>query len=510
MGKFQVDDVPPATTPLATRRLGTLWRDTLAFGGDPDVQVIDHGDTHPLLAAVGIAFAQHRPLILSPDVVWLTICQGVAMHVRLHAEALRPRLVRHRGRKPLVVDCGERLPSSPEAWSDVVAAFRGQLGDEIGNGRAALFECNFSTSTEVERVAGQIVLLDAYSPYFSLWMMCICGIPSITLTGTVDDWQEIRERIEVVAELDLALWCRSLAPIADQFVRAAAGDVDVAFWRRIYNPADAYGGEIITGWITRLYPYVKGSGTMNAPNPMLELPIGEPRQFKPGKSYDGPGLRSDSVPSTRARVRVHISGASEPASAALEAGVVAIAQEPDLSLRPLIAWRLAPGAVEIEDVIDRILAAHRVDAGDGDGGRPWLEGPAEVIALYQRIESATLFESPRAWRIRAPRDHHELELKAGGTVTGLIDLPDGRSIGYRADPRTDATRWCLCDLRDLPLDPSGNRPTVRRGISKSALVDLGPSLAAILDAALDADGTIDERGIIAPAAARRSPRPSPP
>jgi fructose-1,6-bisphosphatase/inositol monophosphatase family enzyme len=72
------------------------------------------------------------------------------------------------------------------------------------------------------------------------------GIPSITLTGTVADWQQIRERVDVIAELDLAAWCRSLAPIADRFVRAAAGDVDVAFWRRIYNPADAYGGEVIS------------------------------------------------------------------------------------------------------------------------------------------------------------------------------------------------------------------------------------------------------------------------
>jgi hypothetical protein len=137
------------------------------------------------------------------------------------------------------------MPTDLAAWTAIVTAFRGRLADEIGGGLAALFECDFSTSTDVERVASQIVLLDAYSPFFSYWLMCICGIPSITLTGTVADWQQIRERIDVIAELDLATWCGSLAPIADQFVRAAAGDVDVGFWRRIYNPADAYGGEVI-------------------------------------------------------------------------------------------------------------------------------------------------------------------------------------------------------------------------------------------------------------------------
>src|SRR6266436_2509116 len=74
--------------------------------------------------------------------------------------------------------------------------------------------------------------------YEKYWMTFTCGIPAITLTGTPADWRRIRERVDVIAELGLERWCRSLVPIADQLVRAAAGDADVAFWRRIYNPID--------------------------------------------------------------------------------------------------------------------------------------------------------------------------------------------------------------------------------------------------------------------------------
>jgi hypothetical protein len=506
MATFQVDDVAPAATGLPTRRLADLWRDTLALGGDPATPVIDHGKTHPLLAAVGIAFAQHRPLILSPDAVWLTIAQGVAQHVRLHARALRPRLVRHAGRKPLVVPWDGDLPTCPAAWTAIVTQFRGRLADEIGDGMAALFQCDFSTSTEVERVASQIVLLDAYSPFFSYWMRCICGIPSITLTGTVADWQSIRERIDVIAELDLATWCRSLAPIADQFVRAAAGDLDLAFWRRIYNPGDAYGGEVITGWITRLYPYIEVDGVVNHPNPMLALPIDEPRGFPSGKHYDGPGLRSSAVPATRSRVRVHVvDGAGAPRGVALEAGVVAVAQEPDLALRPMIAWRLAPAEAEIEDVVDRILADPRTVVVKPAGEHRDLEGPAELIALYQRIDTATLFESPRTWRIRAPGEHLQLRMKAGDPIFCLIDVPDGRSIGYRFPLRSGEIRWYLCTIREPSSGATRSGIAALQPISKSAMIDLGDSLTAILDAALDADGAIDDRGVIAPDAHPRSP-----
>ena len=45
-----------------------------------------------LLAAVFLAYSQHRPLVLTPDAVWLTIAQGVAHHKVVHADRLRPRL----------------------------------------------------------------------------------------------------------------------------------------------------------------------------------------------------------------------------------------------------------------------------------------------------------------------------------------------------------------------------------------------------------------------------------
>ena len=44
---------------------------------------------HALLAAVYTAFSDHRPLVLGPDAVWITILQGVAHHMAIHADRLR-------------------------------------------------------------------------------------------------------------------------------------------------------------------------------------------------------------------------------------------------------------------------------------------------------------------------------------------------------------------------------------------------------------------------------------
>jgi hypothetical protein len=163
---------------------------------------------HPLLGAVGRAFAEHRPLVLSPDAVWLTIASGVAQHIRLHAEELRPRLVSHPDQKRLTVTIDGPVPADAASWADLVAEFSKLLAAEIRD--AEVFECDFSTSTEVEQTAGRIVLMDAYSPYFSYWLTAVCGIPEITLTGTAGDWRKIRDRIDVIAGLGLKTWCRSL------------------------------------------------------------------------------------------------------------------------------------------------------------------------------------------------------------------------------------------------------------------------------------------------------------
>ena len=89
MVTFAVDDVVPAPEALPTRPLGDTRAGALAVGGDPALPVLEPDGVHPLLSAVARAFGEHRPLVLSPDVVWLTIAQGVAQHVRLNAESLR-------------------------------------------------------------------------------------------------------------------------------------------------------------------------------------------------------------------------------------------------------------------------------------------------------------------------------------------------------------------------------------------------------------------------------------
>jgi Domain of unknown function (DUF4419) len=93
--RFRVADVERAEVPLETRgaaeALEQLSRTRLVVCPVAGSKVVAAADFHPLISAAAIAFKQHYPLVLSPDVIWITILQGVAQHISNHSNALRSR-----------------------------------------------------------------------------------------------------------------------------------------------------------------------------------------------------------------------------------------------------------------------------------------------------------------------------------------------------------------------------------------------------------------------------------
>jgi hypothetical protein len=212
---------------------------------------------HPFLAAVHIAFAQHYPLVLSPDAVWLCLIQGLALHVNANAEQLRHHFVQHEGRKKITIRRDDFIKGSPDnPWTEVFDTFSTAIKNYIGD-KYELIVSDFSTTGVVERAVSEIVLMESVQQYFEYSVGSFCGIPEITLEGTVEDWKAIRQRVEKFTEFHLEWWTKPLIPILDQFVAAASGDVDRDFWQSFYKKGGGSGGPYTTGWINVLFPYIE-------------------------------------------------------------------------------------------------------------------------------------------------------------------------------------------------------------------------------------------------------------
>jgi hypothetical protein len=218
-----------------------------------------------------------------------------------------------------------------------VSDFGTALSGELGKGIPRLMTSEFSTTTNATRTASQVVMMNAFQAYFEYEMRCVCGIPRVTLAGTVSDWREIRRRIAALSEHGLEWWAEKLGPIADQWVRAADGAQDGDFWRRMYSyrnkvscvPSDDT-GEWMEGWLGFLFPYLEN---------WREGTVRNPFQAR---------LRPSMLPGDM--TAVHVVQRSDPSGPATDltfvGGFLGVSQGDDLALSPVAGWALRTGKPE--------------------------------------------------------------------------------------------------------------------------------------------------------------------
>lgn len=101
---------------------------------------------HTVFEGMYNAYADHRPFTLSPDMIWLLICQGFANHVNNNAEKLRNQFVHFSGKNTLVVrDDRLRLDNPNSPWEEVFPKFSKQIAANTGNELTQTLTSNFST-----------------------------------------------------------------------------------------------------------------------------------------------------------------------------------------------------------------------------------------------------------------------------------------------------------------------------------------------------------------------------
>lgn len=282
---FRVHDVDVVRTPLSTWKTrdsivallaesnhDSIPEPVVACSGYNSnvVRVSGTPPYHALFFAAHVAFVEHRPLVLSPDIIWLTILQGVAQHVHLHAERLRSVLVAHEGKKKLEVAV-DIDPDSPETdWSLAVDALTVLLEREVT--WISPLKSDFSTSGPIEKLVSQITLLDVFESYYDYVVLAGCGFPEITLTGTTDDWLSLRNKIDLLEPFQLDFWLPHLRGILDEMYNASQNIVHLDFWRDMYKKQEIYGAELCSGWLLKFVPYFRDfrRGTYTVLNPMLD------------------------------------------------------------------------------------------------------------------------------------------------------------------------------------------------------------------------------------------------
>ena len=309
---------------------------------------------HPFIAAVNAAFCDHRPLILSPDMLWLLIAQGFARHVNNNSEELRRRFVKHDKKDSIVVRRDDFYKGSPEnAWSGVFSEFSTNIQQRIGEENHANIVVSFSTTGPVEKAANEVVLMDVMKKYFQYVVVSRCGIPEVSLEGTVEDWQKLCERTENLGNTyDLTWWTSRLVPTLQRIAGNAAGADDPELWRNIYKLDAISGGPFIDGWIVEFFPYLQ---TMNRTDRKGTSPadtrdnVLDDREQSPREAIDirnrlftekgGRGIRTDEVPGSLCKTPFLWEYEDRKFAMEFLAGFIGFTQDAEtLAVRPKIGW----------------------------------------------------------------------------------------------------------------------------------------------------------------------------
>jgi hypothetical protein len=236
----------------------------------------------------------------------------------------------------------------------------------------------------------------------------------------------VRERVGVLAEYALEWWTSRLMPICDALIETAEGKPSLEFWRSIYKPEEVYGGEVVTGWLADLFPYLNHWMT-KAPslrNPILETPRAD-------LTVDH-GIRPDDFPSGLSQAPFILSIGEHKLPLTLVAGFIGVSQHPTTGqLHPEIGW-VVRDQDPMRSIVERIVHEHKPAAKAVDWSQhPWGL-PKELVQILERFDGAALFQqTEHSWRLRSMKTFKDYQIIAANqSATHFIDLKDGRCIAY--------------------------------------------------------------------------------
>ena len=298
---------------------------TLSVNVDADSLVLWYG-AHPFFYGMYDAYAEHRPFVLSPDMVWILVSQGFSHHINADPEKYRDRMVDFSGKKSLVIESDQPLDSAE--WDKLIPEFADKIRINTKGTIAETIIADFSTTTSYEQIASEITLMETTKAFFDFVVIYIaCGIPEVTLLGTTEDWQKVYDKAMQLRSFDLDWWIDELEPILAQFVKASKGKADIKFWRNMFkwHTQEEYGApNIIDGWIVKFFPYDKY-----------------------GKRFDLEALTRDSnLPDEMAEadvrfIEIYEDGSSTETTIELYGGFIGLEQNPkNYALTPKIGWEV--------------------------------------------------------------------------------------------------------------------------------------------------------------------------
>ena len=286
-----------------------------------------------LVDIAATAYNQHHDLVWRPDDVWQAILTQFSLYVMKNAEALRDKFVDFQGKRELTILTDGTLYTVD--FGDLAKRMVDeQIIKNIKDPTIAEWILpKFTTTTNNDRIVASVTMMATLKEYFHYGFCCRCGLPSVTLLGTVDDWKLLHQRVDRLLEFDnqggdMKKWHRLLTGVLDEFIKTKSGVANIEFWQKIYDFSRGSGKKSISGWIS-VFAVFNEHGKWQ----------GDKRRLNHVDS-DWPVIETEMVPPGAVLVPVHIDDNGMEYEGCMMAGQFAFDGE-GTSVRPRSDWCIA-------------------------------------------------------------------------------------------------------------------------------------------------------------------------
>ena len=185
---------------------------------------------HKLLLGYLNAFCNHCPIKLNPNIIWQLILNQFSEYVHSKNESFREKFVSFNGKKKLMCKIGS-YEDVNKYQKDIIKDFCEQISENIGNELIDILTPNFTTSNEESIIAGKVSIMSAFTDFFDYEMGFTCGIPYIILEGSLNDWENILNKLKFLSKYDF--YIDRMEKDIIEIINTKKGKIDLEFWSKI-------------------------------------------------------------------------------------------------------------------------------------------------------------------------------------------------------------------------------------------------------------------------------------
>ncbi len=140
----------------------------LQFEFDIEETEFFNANKKSLIQGLVMAYKNHYPITISPDMIWLIILQGYSKFMEKHSELVREKYVNFEGKKELHVGRLGIFPetATKEVWRGIIEEFTKKIGDNVGKEVISNLQSDFTTTNSVTLTTSQVSIILAMKPYF--------------------------------------------------------------------------------------------------------------------------------------------------------------------------------------------------------------------------------------------------------------------------------------------------------------------------------------------------------